>query len=191
MANTHTEAQMVESLFQRYSPLGQKTKPGHAAVVHQYVCASHVRSGSGWDARRTADFIVFDTCNSRGEGLAFTGHEIKVSRADWLSELKDPEKSAEFIQHCDYWYLVVSDASIVKDGELPENWGLMVLTDIGTLRVKKKAKRLKPVPVRRYDYPYGQAQPPVDRDFLTSFLRRVQKQAYEKGLKDMERRIEE
>jgi hypothetical protein len=143
-----------------------------------------VRSDAGWDSKRTADFIAFDTCNSRGEGLAFTGHEVKVSRADWLSELKDPEKSAEFIKHCDYWYLVVSDASFVKDGELPERWGLMVLNDAGTLRVKKKAKRLTPIPPRRHDYPYGQEQPPVDRGFLTSFLRRVQDQAYKAGLND-------
>ena len=118
------EGDVVKALFEKYSPLG-KTR-GFAnwngagyrdiPVVQQCVCASHVRSDAGWDSKRTADFMAFDTCNTGGNGLAYTGHEIKCSRADWLTELKSPEKSQEFIQHCDYWYLVVSDSGIVKDG---------------------------------------------------------------------------
>ncbi|MHA7209568.1 hypothetical protein [Arthrobacter sp. MDT1-65] len=44
-----------------------------------------------------------------------------------------------------YWWLVVPDATLVKPGELPEDWGLMVVTG-GKLRAKKKAPRLDPVP---------------------------------------------
>lgn len=53
------------------------------------------------------------------------GFEVKVSRSDWLSELKKPEKADSLARYCDRWYLVISDPKIVKDGELPPTWGLL------------------------------------------------------------------
>lgn len=186
-----TEAEVVTALFDRYSPLGKMR--GFAnwdgrgyrniPVVQQFVCASHVRSDVSWSSKRTADFVVYDTCNTANKGLAFYGYEIKCSRSDWLVELKKPEKSQEFIQHCDYWYLVVANKDIVKDGELPVNWGLMIFKD-GMITTKKKAKRLTPLP-QHGAYPnYGLVLSSVHRGLLTSFLRRVQEQAYDKGLTD-------
>lgn len=45
------------------------------------------------------------------------GHEVKVSRADWLHELKQPEKAEAWKRFCHEWYLVVSDAAIVREGD--------------------------------------------------------------------------
>ncbi len=83
-------------------------------------------------------------------GLDLIGFELKVSRSDWLHELKEPEKHAEMKQFCDKWYLVVPSADIIKDGELPEDWGLMVACGRGrTIKVKKEAPKLSPVDVDR------------------------------------------
>jgi hypothetical protein len=114
----------------------------------RYVAASQVRSHAGFDARRTADFIAMDLWPSKG--LLLHGHEIKVSRSDWLAELKHPEKAAEFIPYMNCWWLVVSDRSIIHDGELPSGWGLMAMSG-ACLRVFKKAKRhdAKPLPPAR------------------------------------------
>lgn len=95
----------------------------------RYVIAPEVRNQAGFggyfgDGRlRTADLLVMDTWPSGP--LRLIGHEIKVSRSDWLRELKDPSKSAPFVAVCAEWWLVVADRKIVKDGELPPGWGLM------------------------------------------------------------------
>ena len=97
-----------------------------------------VRNAAGFNATRTMDALAMSLWPSRG--LELHGHEIKVSRADWLRELKDPSKAEVFARLVDRWWLVVSDASIVKAGELPPTWGLMVATGRGlVVRVQAPA----------------------------------------------------
>lgn len=84
-----------------------------------------VRNGTGLGrVVRTADAMAMSLFPSRG--LHLHGFEIKVSRADWLKELKAPEKAEEMARFCHYWHLVVNDVDIVKPGELPQPWGLLV-----------------------------------------------------------------
>lgn len=120
----------------------------------QWVFLTQVRASTG-SANRIADAMAFNMYGSTGYEIL--GFEIKVSRSDFLNELKDMSKSDEIMSYCDKWYLVVPDASIVKDGELPKNWGLLVLKD-GKLTQKVRAitTRKEPLP----DY------------FIASILRR-------------------
>lgn len=74
--------------------------------------------------QRRIDFMAVSLWASRG--LAIDGHEIKVSRADWLNELAHPTKADTWWNVCHRWWLVVPDAALVHDGELPDGWGLMV-----------------------------------------------------------------
>lgn len=111
------ERDMLNLLHQRYS---QTYGNGP-----RYVCAEHVRSAAGFDASRCADMIVQDLWPSKG--LELHGHEVKVSRSDWLHELKRPEKAEEFRRYMHRWWLVVSDREIVRPGELPEGWGLLAV----------------------------------------------------------------
>ncbi|MDF2916606.1 MAG: hypothetical protein K0S70_823 [Microbacterium sp.] len=74
---------------------------------------------------RRADALYVGFFQSRGRHLV--GHEIKVSRADWLHELDQPEKAEAWEPNCHAWYVVAPDASIVRPEELPEGWGLMIL----------------------------------------------------------------
>lgn len=109
------EASMTEMLADWY---GQNHGNGP-----RYAFAAQVRSHASFYARRTCDAIAMDLW-ARGR-FALHGHEIKVSRSDWLAELKEPEKAAEFIPYVNYWWLVVADESIVRPGEMPGEWGLM------------------------------------------------------------------
>jgi len=91
----------------------------------EYAIFFEVRNGTGF-ARRTeryADAIAMNLYPSRG--LEIIGFEIKASRADWLRELKNPDKAEEIGKFCDRWYVVVGDKDIVKPGELPAGWGLI------------------------------------------------------------------
>lgn len=62
----------------------------------------------------------------RSRGLQLHGFEFKASRSDWLRELKRADKADAAFAYCHYWWLVVGDTKIVKEGELPAGWGLLV-----------------------------------------------------------------
>lgn len=123
----------------------------------QNVLLTQVRNGTGWAKQpSTADALLMGCWPSTGNDL--TGFEIKVSRSDWLHEVRDPNKSSYIKQYCDFWYLLVADASMVKEGELPEDWGMMAVRN-GAIEVVKPAPRL--------------ANPaPVDRIFLAAIFRK-------------------
>lgn len=54
------------------------------------------------------------------------GFEIKVTRSDLLSELRQPEKAEAGFRLCDRWWLVLSDPGLLRDGDqLPEGWGVL------------------------------------------------------------------
>lgn len=116
----------------------------------RYTRAEHVKSSSGFEARRICDYMAIDLWPGmgRGSGPTLHGHEVKVSRADWLVERRDPEKAEAFAQFCDYWWLVVADKSIVRPGELPDGWGLMIAHG-ASVRVATPAARRDPVPMPR------------------------------------------
>ncbi|MFJ1765036.1 hypothetical protein ACIOD2_32245 [Amycolatopsis sp. NPDC088138] len=142
-----TERDVLDLLNLRYGKLA-----GNGA---RYVGAEHVRSAAGFDALRTADYIAMDLWPSKG--LALHGHEVKVSRSDWLAELKQPEKSAEFTPYMTFWWLVVSDRSVVRDGELPDGWGLLE-PGYPDLRIVKPARK-------------NPAPEPLPRTMLAALLR--------------------
>jgi hypothetical protein len=131
-----TESDVTDALCERY---GETHGNGR-----RYAVATQVRSHAGFDARRTADFVAMDLWPSTG--LAIHGHEIKVSRSDWLRELAEPEKAAEFIPYMNHWWVVVSSPRIVRDGELPGCWGLMVMRG-KRLAVVRRAPRREALPL--------------------------------------------
>ena len=145
-----TERMMLDLVRARYSAVN----PGNGP---RYVVAEHVRNQAGFGGYyaegehhqlRTADAIVVDLWPSTGNALH--GIEVKVSRSDWLTELKDPAKADAFKPYCDHWWLAVPDAAIVRD-DLPDGWGLLVAgKDGSTLRQRVAAPRLE-----RREMPFG------------------------------------
>lgn len=107
-----------------------------------YAFLEQVRGRTGAQGSRYADGMAFSLFPSRG--LNIEGFEVKVSRTDWLNELKQPPKADEIFQFCDHWWLAVGADGIVRDNELPEPWGLMVLRE-GVMVVEKQAPRLQPI----------------------------------------------
>lgn len=129
--------------------LTDKLQQFYAAKKGAWSFITQLRNGTGWNnVTRTADAMAMGLWPSTG--LDLIGFELKVSRSDWLHELKQPEKAEEMKQFCDQWYLVIPDESIIKPGELPEGWGLMVASGRGrTIKVKIPAPKLTPVDVDR------------------------------------------
>jgi len=122
----------------------------------EYALMFEVRSGTGHSSHvRYADAMALGLWPSRG--LDLVGCEIKVSRSDWLRELKEPQKADRIGCFCDRWYVVAGAKDIVLPGELPTGWGLMVPRG-DTLVVSKEAPPLLDVT-------------PMSRAFLASLLR--------------------
>lgn len=82
---------------------------------------------TGWNgAHHTTrcDALYVGFTSTRGRLL--TGHEIKVSRSDWLHELDQPHKADPWCDQCHAWYVVAPVEGIVRPEELPHGWGLML-----------------------------------------------------------------
>lgn len=114
-----------------------------------------VTAGTGAMASRRADAIAMNLWPSRG--LAINGFEIKVSRSDWLRELKSPAKAEELAQHCDFWW-IVSPKGIVSKHELPEAWGLYEVDGRG-MSVSVQAPKI--------------GEPVLSRNFMAALIRRA------------------
>lgn len=141
--NKVTERDMLDLLLQRYTSIRT------GSIADRWVRAEHVRSTNiSWRKTRIADFIAADNYggDAHGSRLALHGHEVKVSRSDWLTELADPGKAEAWKRYMHHWWLVVPDVSIVKPGELPDDWGLLVAGSNG-LRARIPAPRLTPEPL--------------------------------------------
>lgn len=118
----------------------------------EYAFFEELRNGTGFSRRttRSADAVAFSLWPSRG--LELHGFECKVSRSDWLRELKAPSKAEELAQFCDRWWIVVSDAELVQPGELPPTWGLLAPKQRGgvtKLATVKEAPKLEAKPLDR------------------------------------------
>lgn len=129
-------------------------KPGD-----QYSCLFEVRDATGFSARRSIDAVVMALWPSLG--LELFGMEIKVSRSDWLREIKDPEKASSTFEYFDRWYLV-APADVAKPEEIPQPWGWLV-PEGGRLRTAREAAK-------------NSAVRPVDRKFLGALLRKTARQ---------------
>lgn len=135
-----TERSMLDRLRVRYS----KTFRNGDYIGRRYVIAEHVALDPGaWAGTRIADAIVLDIHSTPwaelteaerapgpyggnwGKRQSIHGFEVKVSRSDWLAELKDPSKAEAWARHCHYFWLVAASRDIVRD-DLPDGWGLLV-----------------------------------------------------------------
>lgn len=155
--------EIVELLKRRYSGFG-------ASGVRRYLYGEEVGHGDRW-----ADLIIQDTWRGGfawGDGnnprsYPRHGFEIKVSRSDWLNEIKDPSKAETFRPYCHYWSLVIADKTMVKDGELPNGWGLLVPKGNRIYTVIKAPENLEVLPM-----PSG---------MMTSFMRRIDQSGENRG----------
>lgn len=76
-------------------------------------------------------------------------YEVKATRSDFLNELKHPGKreAAEDSAH-ECWF--AAPVGIIKPEEVPENWGLMVLSEGMRFRRVKHARQREAGPLPHY-----------------------------------------
>lgn len=115
--------------------------------------ARHRRDVSQWFQRERPDSSIatdYDPTRAgqRIDGFAIArwtsakarriAYEIKVSRSDFLAELKDPDKRAAALACANEFYFVVP-VGLIKPDEIPPECGLIEVMDNGRTRQKVKA----------------------------------------------------
>lgn len=148
-----------------------------------WIVLDEVGNGTGYNVSRHADAFAMSIWPSRGYEIH--GYEIKRSRGDVKKELDDPAKADAVGKFCDYWWLVVSDLSIIDGLVIPATWGILHPRN-QVLRVHVKAPKRDATPVSRA---FAAA---VTRRVCASFVPKWQhdelkKNADEKARADLER----
>jgi hypothetical protein len=150
----------------------------------EYGMLTEVRDKAGFDGSRSADALVMGLWKSRGYHLH--GVEIKASRTDWLRELKNPGKADPICKFCDRWWVVAGE-DVVRDGELPTTWGLMVLRS-GCLKTETDAPALpEPEPINR-SFLASVFRRSIEQSADNTILKAAEAAAYDRGKKDAESR---
>lgn len=129
-----TSAQIVHLLHERYP------------AADGWACFAELADATGFQKRRTADFVAVSTWPSKQ--YRALGFEIKVSRGDFLRELKQPEKRQHLESVCaECWF--VAPAGLLKAEEIPEGWGLLEVlngAEEEKLRAKVQPRQREPRP---------------------------------------------
>lgn len=107
-----------------------------------FALLEQVSNGTGWKSTRYCDAMAMSLWPSRG--LELIGFEVKVSRSDWIRELKKPDKADELSRSCHRWYVVAPPAT-VDLAELPSKWGLLEFK-AGKLYTTREAPLNDPAP---------------------------------------------
>lgn len=128
--------QVIEGLRRRYPP------------SKGWITLPEVRLATGWsvlqldgdiyNGEQRIDLFALNTWKSNGfERIAF---EVKVSRSDFLNEIKDPGKraGAEALSHRFYF---ATPAGLVDVREIPDGCGLLEVHESGVTREAKAATR--------------------------------------------------
>lgn len=110
-----TEGELLQLLDRRHAKSGN-------GGSGEFAFLTHVRNDGGFNASRTFDAVAVSLWPSRG--YAIDVYEVKVSRSDWLRELKDPAKSEAAWEIGDRFWIVAT-AGVVDHDELPPGWGLI------------------------------------------------------------------
>lgn len=137
-----------------------------------WLLLNEVHDGTGWGWSRSADAVAFGLYLSRGHEVHV--FECKASRADFLQEMRKPEKA--MIEEADRIFLVIP-TGLVKKSEVPANWGLIHVSRKGDgyrLRTTKQA------PLLHGDEMWNR---PLPKEFVAAMLVRLNKEL-EKYRKD-------
>lgn len=114
-----------------------------ASLAQGYQVFFEVGNNTGSKVTRHADAVAIGIWPSTGHQIH--GYEIKVSRGDFLDEMKNPQKSWPVMRYCHRWSLL-TPPGLVKVDELPPNWGLSTF-DGKSIRSIRHAPMLAPEPI--------------------------------------------
>ncbi len=77
------------------------------------------------------------------KGYPRVAYELKVSRSDWLAELRNPEKRAPFVALSNQFWFVIAEGIGSRDDMPPDtaDCGLLEIMSSGKIHVRKRAPK--------------------------------------------------
>jgi len=137
------ERDIVDALKRQY--FSKKNGVSPQWIVCEQMRASGIRGFETVDGVccRTPEFREIDlwALQSRPKlGMPAHSFEIKVSRPDWLHELRNPSKS-EFALRISNYFWLAAPKGVVKKHELPMGDGLIEVSEDGYCEKVVKASR--------------------------------------------------
>lgn len=132
-----------------------------------FIVFDELRHGVGCsgDDMGATDAFVMDIRPNKG--LTKTAYEIKVSRSDFLRELKKPLKRRQAMLVSNYFYFI-APYGIIKPEDVPIDCGLQVVEECDPTKFDRSVWRIRTlVPA-----PYRDVNKPTWR-FVASICRRV------------------
>lgn len=160
-----TEAELLALLERKHAGKGN-------GGSGEYAFLTHVRNDGGFSATRTFDGVAVSLWPSRG--YAIDVFEVKVSRSDWMRELKDPAKSEAAWEIGDRFWICAT-AGVVDPADLPHGWGLIEAYGAKVTDTGLTGRRLRTVkPAEWHGLPVREsAKGTVSKGLLVSMLRRA------------------
>jgi hypothetical protein len=138
-------ADLSDNDFENKAPT---KKPLSTHLIIDVIRAEY-NSDNGWmvfteissaKATRRADVIAINAWRTRKQEIVV--FEIKRSKSNFMAEIKDPLKRAEFMKICERFYFV-APMGILEKKDIPEDCGLYEVTEDGTMVQTKFAKKRK------------------------------------------------
>jgi hypothetical protein len=108
-----------------------------------------LRLGTGYGGKWERRIDAWAICYYPSRGLHRIAYEVKASRADWLAELRNPEKHQAALEISNLFYFVMPEG-ITKEDEVPEGCGLIIATENKTQVVIEATYRDCPAPPWRF-----------------------------------------
>jgi hypothetical protein len=90
--------------------------------------------GRQFNDSRFLDSLAFNLWPAGDDGHVLMAFEIKVSRADFRAEIKNPKKRQQALHLADEFYFVTPKGMISKD-EIPHEAGLFEVKEDGSVRI--------------------------------------------------------
>lgn len=122
-----------------------------------------LRRGVGYSYDRTIDLFTFETWPSRGFNRI--AYEVKISRSDFVREIRDPSKRAGFRKFANEFYFA-TPPGLLSPGEIPSDTGLIEISETGRRKIIISSPHI---------------ENPPDWGFLASLARRLVQQE-DKGI---------
>lgn len=131
-AATPTARDILVALNQRHARRPYQRQENWA-IFPEFRCGTgYARKPQSNDVESRIDLLAVSLWPSTGEGVI--AYEVKVSRSDFLSEIKKPSKRRPAMRYSNQFFFA-APAGLVKPTEIPYDCGLIEVSPAGACRV--------------------------------------------------------
>lgn len=139
-APLHTASQIIDIIERRHQP-------------PEWIFIRELRIGTGWvNTYRSKAGVYIDgfalNCYP-SKNMQRIAYEVKISRGDFLAELKNPEKREPFMRYVNQFFFA-TPVGLVEPEEIPDDLGLIEIHGDGFWKIKVNAPHRR---AERPDWP--------------------------------------